>query len=80
MVPGSMPLAMARRGETLIVTGCVGGHGATRRLADLGIIPGVPIRVVGGGHGGPSIIELRGCRLGLGRGLMQKILVKEENT
>jgi len=75
-----MPLAMAVPGETVVVMGCVGGPGVIRRLADLGIVPGVKVRVVGGGGGGPSIVELRGCRLGLGRGLMHKILVKEDNT
>jgi ferrous iron transport protein A len=78
MQQGGMPLALARANIDLVVTGFAGGGcGFQRRLADLGIVPGVPVRVVGGGYGGPAILELRGCRLGLGRGLIQRILVKE---
>ena len=72
-----MPLALARTDTDLVVTGFAGGCGFQRRLADMGILPGVPVRVVGGGYGGPVIIDMRGCRLGLGRGLIQRILVKE---
>jgi ferrous iron transport protein A len=77
---GSVPLAFARTGQTMVVVGCAGGHGARKRLADLGIVPGVPVRIVGGGFGGPSIVEVRGCRLGVGHGLMHRILVKEADA
>lgn len=77
MVKGCMPLAFARQGQTVVVVGCAGGHGARMRLADLGIVPGASLRVIGGCWGGPAIVEVRGCRLGVGHGLMHRILVKE---
>jgi ferrous iron transport protein A len=80
MVQRGVPLIFARQGATVVVTGWSCGCGAGKRLADLGIVPGVPLRVVGGGCGGPAIVEVRGCRLGLGQGLMHKILVKEAES
>ncbi len=44
----------------------------------MGLVPGVRVRVLHGGPGGPMMIELRGSRLGLGRGVTHRILVKEE--
>ena len=77
MISGSMPLAMADPGRVLTVTGINAGRGLQRRLADMGLTPGVQIRVMNGQCAGPVLIDLRGSRLGLGRGVAQKILVKE---
>ena len=73
-----MPLAMARPGEPVTVTGVRAGWGLRRRLADMGLTPGVRIRVINSQMPGPVLIDLRGSRVGLGRGVAQKILVKEE--
>jgi len=43
----------------------------------MGLTPGVQIRVMSGQRAGPVLIDLRDSRLGLGRGVAQKILVKE---
>ena len=77
MPNGGMPLAMASPGRLLTVIGINVGWGLQRRLADMGLIPGVQIRVMNGQCAGPVLIDLRGSRLGLGRGVAQKILVKE---
>ena len=72
-----MPLAMVCPGEPVQVVGVRAGHGLQRKLADMGLIPGVIIRVMNGQMPGPVIIDLRGSRLALGHGVAQKILVKE---
>jgi Fe2+ transport system protein FeoA len=77
MANGGMPLAMAGPGKLLTVTGINAGWGLQRRLADMGLTPGVQIKVMNGRCGGPVLIDLRGSRLGLGRGVAQRILVKE---
>lgn len=76
MTNQSMPLAMVSPGETVTVVGVRAGWGLTRRLADMGLTPGVPIRVVNSQMPGPIIIDLRGSRLVLGHGMAQKILVE----
>jgi len=71
----TMPLAMARPGELVTVTGVRAGGGLQRRLADMGLTPGVQIRVINSQMPGPVLIDLRGSRVALGRGIAQKIAV-----
>lgn len=71
-----MPLSMARPGEVVTVVHVRAGWGLTRRLADMGLLPGVSIRVINSQMPGPIIIDLRGSRLVLGHGLAHKIMVK----
>lgn len=73
----SMPLSLAGTGKVLKVTAVGGGWGLRRRLAELGLTPGVPVTVMSGCHPGPLLIDLRGSRLSLGFGVAQKIMVKE---
>ena len=70
-----MPLAMARPGEVVTVVDVRAGRGLTRRLAEMGLLPGTQIRVINSQMPGPLIIDLRGSRLALGRGVAQKIMV-----
>ncbi|RLC71385.1 MAG: ferrous iron transport protein A [Chloroflexi bacterium] len=75
MTGQSMPLAMARPGELVTVIGVRAGWGLQRRLADLGLTPGVQIRVINSQMPGPVLIDLRGSRVALGRGVAQKVMV-----
>ena len=77
MTGQGMPLAMARPGELVTVIGVRAGRGLLRRLADMGLTPGIQIRVINSQMAGPVLIDLRGSRVALGRGVAQKILVKE---
>jgi ferrous iron transport protein A len=77
MTRQSMPLAMARAGELVTVTGVRAGWGLQRRLADMGLTPGVQIRVINSQTPGPVLIDLRGSRVALGRGIAQKIVVEK---
>jgi len=71
-----MPLAMVSPGEVVQVVGVRAGWGFRRRLADMGLTPGVTIGVLNSQVPGPIIIDLRGSRLVLGYGMAQKILVR----
>jgi ferrous iron transport protein A len=77
MTNQGMPLAMARPAELVTVIGVRAGWGLQRRLADMGLTPGTQIRVINSQMPGPVLIDLRGSRIALGRGVAQKILVKE---
>jgi ferrous iron transport protein A len=70
-------LAMATPGKLVTVTGFRGGFGLQRRLADMGLTPGVQVKVINTERHGPVLIELRGSRLALGRGVTRHILVEE---
>ncbi len=56
--------------------GELGGWGAMRRLADLGLLPGVRARVVRRSRGGPVLIEVKGSRLAVGHALAARIAVE----
>jgi ferrous iron transport protein A len=77
MIGGSMPLVMASPGKLLTVTGINAGMGLQRRLADMGLTPGVQIMLMHSHCTGPVLIKLRGSRVGLGHGAAQRITVKE---
>ncbi len=54
------------------------GKEAAKRLADLGLTPSTPVKVLKKTlFFGPIEIEARGCKLALGRGIASKIWVKE---
>lgn len=46
------------------------------RLAAMGLLPGVQFTVINNGHPGPFIINLKGSRIILGRGMAAKIFIK----
>ncbi|MCL0037332.1 ferrous iron transport protein A [Dehalococcoidia bacterium] len=80
MTNHDMPLAMARPGEMVTVAGVRAGLELQRRLADMGLTPGVQIRVMNGQGPGPVLIDLKGSRVALGRGVAQKIMVTESEN
>jgi ferrous iron transport protein A len=73
----SIPLSLAGTGKVLKVTEVTAGWGLRRRLAELGLTPGVPVTIMSGCRPGPLLIDVRGSRLSLGFGVAQKIMVKE---
>ena len=60
--------------NVVIVKKIIAGHKAHRFLADLGIHEGEKIRVVKNDVG-PIIVEVKGTRVAIGRGLASKIEV-----
>ena len=71
-----MPLAMVGPGEVVTVVNIRAGRGLTRRLADMGLTPGTTLRVINSQTPGPIIVEVRGSRLVLGYGIVQKVMVE----
>lgn len=73
-----IPLTELKPGERGIVISAVGGYGAARRLAEMGLTPGVQVEVVRKAPlRGPIEVEVRGTRLVLGFGLASRIAVKK---
>ncbi|NLO06216.1 MAG: ferrous iron transport protein A [candidate division WS1 bacterium] len=76
-----MTLDMMRRGESGVVADLRGGHGVTRRLIEMGIVPGVSLRlVIDSGRAGPVIVQVGDARVGLGRGMARRVLVRPDEA
>ena len=71
-----MPLSMVSPGELVEVAAVKAGWGLQRRLAELGLTTGAQVRVITGQGPGSVLIDIRGSRLALGRGVAHKITVK----
>lgn len=70
-------LTSLREGETGVVVHAVGGFGLVRRLAEMGLTPGVKVKVLRRGpFRGPFEIEVRGVALALGRGVASRVFVR----
>jgi len=78
MMNSCLPLAMVGDGELVTVVGVNAGRGLTKRLADMGLVPGTKLRIVNSQMSGPIMVEVRGSRLVLGRGVAQKVMVGEQ--
>lgn len=70
----SLPLLFAPIGKVVKLVRVQGGARMTRRLADMGLTPGVELRVIQNA-GGRLMISVRDSRLALGRGLAHRVRV-----
>lgn len=71
-----MSLAQIPRGQKVIILSLNMPEISAERLTALGLVPGVCVRVVDNSITDISLIECRGARLALGRGLAHLIDVK----
>ena len=72
-------LTEAPTGVPLRVAGINAGRQAQSRLASMGILPGEVIRIVRRENGGPLLLEVKGTRVALGRGVSLKVTVQDGN-
>ena len=70
-----MTLSKIESGKTVQMVSIEGGRNLKSRLASMGLISGVKIKVVRNSSNGPFIVVVKGSRLVLGRGMAQKIVV-----
>ncbi len=70
-------LTECNKGEEVSIINVNAGHGAKRRLANLGLVPGTVIKKkLEAPFRGPIEIFVKGTKLVIGRGLASKILVE----
>jgi len=67
---------MVENGRDVRLVAVRAGRGLAQRLADMGFVPGVELRVVSNSGAGPLVVLVKGSRLVLGRGMAHKILVE----
>lgn len=70
-----MPLNMVSKGSEVVLKNIFWGEKLKRKLQDMGLTPGVRLKVVSDSGKGPVVIDVRGTRLALGRGILNKIYV-----
>lgn len=75
-----MPLSMADPGRRMVVTAVHGGYGIRKRMADLGLNIGMDVMVLQSDCGGPLLVQLKGTRYAIGRGLAHHIFVEPAAT
>jgi len=69
-------LTQAEENEEVVIISLGAGRIATKRLVDMGLVPGTKIKILRKAPLGPIEIEVKGSKLALGRGLATKIFVK----
>jgi len=70
-------LASLREGERAVVTYAMGGFGLVRRLAEMGLTPGIEVKLLRKGlFRGPIEVEVRGFALALGYGVASRVFVR----
>jgi Fe2+ transport system protein FeoA len=73
----AISLTCLSEGERGVITNAFGGFGLVRRLVEMGLTPGVEIRLLRKcPFRGPLEIEVRGSVLALGYGIASKVFVK----
>lgn len=71
----AVPLTTLAPHEGGTVCSLAGGRGFISRMAALGFTPGVPVRMVQNYGHGALIVQVRDCRIALGRGEAGKVLI-----
>lgn len=72
-----LPLTSAKPNEPARIVSIAGGASVQARLASLGMFPTEPIRVLRCNRRGPLLLQVRGSKLALGRGLCKHIFVEQ---
>ena len=70
----SVALGDAAPGTPLKVERILGGHRLTSRLSAMGILPGEIVTVLQNDKCGPILLEVKGTRVALGRGIALAVI------
>ena len=73
-------LSEAVEGKVYVMLEVDGGHGIRQRLYSMGLNPGVKFKVINNIGRGPVGIEVRDTKLAIGRGMAQRIKIRENDT
>lgn len=67
-------MTLLKNGEFGLVNLISAGKNATKRLYEMGFYSGAKVKIIKNDLG-PIIVSLNGCKVALGRGLADKIIV-----
>ena len=74
----TFPLLYAEQYEKLCVTEIRGGQQFKDKCINQGIVPGQKIEILNNSGNGPCLIKLLNSRIIIGRGMLNRILVKQK--
>ncbi|MFH0879871.1 MAG: FeoA family protein [Lentisphaerota bacterium] len=69
-------LSQTKAGQTVRLTSIKGGQSLRSRLAAMGLVKGVELKVLSGGSSGPCILAIKHSRIVLGRTASHKVEVE----
>lgn len=72
------PLAEVAAGKRIRMVEAEAGRGLQARLASMGLLPGVELKMIRNPFRGPLIVSVKGTQLMLGRGVARKIMVRSQ--
>jgi len=72
----AFPLTMAPIGQRLQVVSLAAGERATRRLLNMGLVPGAEVSIIQAQGNGAMMIVIGDTRLAIERGIAHKVLVE----
>lgn len=73
----TVALSEARVGRTYRLINLAGGQSFREKIAAMGLNAGVKFRIITNSGHGPVGLEVRNTKLGIGRGMAEKIVVEE---
>jgi len=76
-MPDRSTLSGAEPGKSYILIGLDGGQGLVEKISAMGLNMGVTFKVVTNSGHGPVSLEVRQTRLGIGRGMAERIRIRE---
>ena len=71
-----MYLSNVAEGRTVKFVKIDAGRGLKSRLTAMGLVPNIQLTVIRNSQAGPFVINVRGSKLMLGRGMAAKIIVE----
>jgi len=76
MTNNIIPLAFMAPGERGQIVEIRGGYGMAKRLYGMGLTPNSVIEVIVSNPAGPILVNVRGSRVAIGKGMAMKIFVR----
>jgi Fe2+ transport system protein FeoA len=70
-------LSVIKTGQAVKIARIDAGRVLNARLAAIGLFPNVQIKVINNGHPGPFVIAVKDSKVALGRGMANKIMVRD---
>lgn len=74
--PLHRPLSTVSAGRSVLLRRIRAGQDMEARLSALGFVPGATVEVHRNGCHGPLVVQVKGSRVMLGRGMAEKIAVE----
>ncbi|HKK49337.1 MAG TPA: FeoA family protein [Alkalispirochaeta sp.] len=73
-----IPLSTVQSGVPVVVARLDGGDGFRSKVISMGLVPGNTVTVRSSGKRGPLLVQINGSRVGIGREVAERIMVKHE--